>query len=163
MLELVGLDAPAVIDGVEQKPIEGTSFAYSFGDADAPDRHTTAVLRDVRLPSALPGRVLAVAFHDIQADEPGLDNVTWELYDVRTDLSECHDSPRRTLIGWRRWSSGGGRRPSPTRSSRWTTDCSRTSCSTDRPMCRGARYEYWPGGAPVPESRRRTCVTAPTT
>ena len=55
---LIGIDAPAVIDGVEQTPIEGVSFAAvarpTAGGADAP-RH--AVLRDARLTGALPRRL----------------------------------------------------------------------------------------------------------
>ena len=30
-----------MVDGVQQKPIEGVSMAYSFNDADAPDQHET--------------------------------------------------------------------------------------------------------------------------
>ena len=29
------------MNGVTQKPIEGISMAYTFGDAAAPDQHTT--------------------------------------------------------------------------------------------------------------------------
>jgi arylsulfatase A-like enzyme len=29
------------VDGVQQKPIEGVSMAYSFDDADAAERHET--------------------------------------------------------------------------------------------------------------------------
>ena len=30
VLEAIGVEAPAVIDGIEQRPLEGTGFAYSF-------------------------------------------------------------------------------------------------------------------------------------
>jgi arylsulfatase len=43
ILEATGIRAPQVVDGIAQKPIEGTSFAYTFDakNATAPSRHTT--------------------------------------------------------------------------------------------------------------------------
>ena len=41
VLEAAGLPEPVLVHGVTQRPYEGVSMAYSFGDADAPDRHTT--------------------------------------------------------------------------------------------------------------------------
>ena len=40
ILEAAGIPEPKVVDGIEQKPMEGTSFLYSFDDADAAERHT---------------------------------------------------------------------------------------------------------------------------
>ncbi len=42
ILELTGIAAPQYVDGIEQKPIEGTSFAYTLdaANAEAPSRHT---------------------------------------------------------------------------------------------------------------------------
>ena len=40
ILEVAGIAAPAVVNGVAQMPMHGTSFAYSFDDAKAPERHT---------------------------------------------------------------------------------------------------------------------------
>ena len=40
ILEAVGLPAPTEVDGVPQMPIHGTSFVYTFADANAPERHT---------------------------------------------------------------------------------------------------------------------------
>jgi arylsulfatase len=43
LLELTGIPAPVMVDGVGQKPIEGVSMAYTFdkANADAPSRHRT--------------------------------------------------------------------------------------------------------------------------
>ena len=43
ILEAAGIRAPEMVDGIKQKPIEGTSFAYTFDakNANAPSRHTT--------------------------------------------------------------------------------------------------------------------------
>jgi len=43
ILEATKINAPDVVDGIAQKPIEGTSFMYTFdaANANAPSRHTT--------------------------------------------------------------------------------------------------------------------------
>ena len=41
LLEATKLPAPEFVDGIQQQPIEGISFAYSFDDAKAAERHTT--------------------------------------------------------------------------------------------------------------------------
>jgi arylsulfatase len=41
VLEVAGLPEPTFVHGVAQRPLEGVSMAYSFEDADAPDRHET--------------------------------------------------------------------------------------------------------------------------
>jgi arylsulfatase len=43
ILEAAGIRAPDVVDGIAQKPIEGTSFLYTFdaANANAPSRHHT--------------------------------------------------------------------------------------------------------------------------
>src|ERR1700754_3641113 len=40
ILEAAGVPQPTHIDGVEQQPMHGTSFTYSFADADAAEGHT---------------------------------------------------------------------------------------------------------------------------
>jgi arylsulfatase A-like enzyme len=37
---VAGIPQPTHVDGVEQQPMTGTSFADSFNDADAAERHT---------------------------------------------------------------------------------------------------------------------------
>ena len=41
VLEALSLEAPTIIKGVTQSPIEGHSFAHAFDDAKAPTRHLT--------------------------------------------------------------------------------------------------------------------------
>ena len=41
VLELAGIEVPDAIDGIEQSRVDGTSFLYALGNADAPGRHTT--------------------------------------------------------------------------------------------------------------------------
>jgi arylsulfatase len=40
ILEAAGVPEPTYIDGVQQEPMHGTSFAYSLDEASAPERHT---------------------------------------------------------------------------------------------------------------------------
>ncbi len=41
ILEAAGLPEPAMVNGIAQKPIEGTSMVYTWDKANAPDRRTT--------------------------------------------------------------------------------------------------------------------------
>jgi arylsulfatase A-like enzyme len=61
ILEVTGIAAPEVVDGIKQKPIEGTSYAYTF---DASQRQGTVpahhpVFRDDGPVGALPRRLAA--------------------------------------------------------------------------------------------------------
>ena len=40
ILEALGIPEPKTVDGIEQEPMDGTSFAYTFDDVRAPERHT---------------------------------------------------------------------------------------------------------------------------
>lgn len=40
ILEVAGIPEPKMVDGIAQEPMDGTSFAYTFDDADAGERHT---------------------------------------------------------------------------------------------------------------------------
>lgn len=91
VLEVVGIDAPAVIGGVDQKPIEGVSFAGSFRDRNAPEHHLTQYYEMFGCQAIYHDGWKAVVYHPIQDDEPGLDRAPWELYDLRADPAECHD------------------------------------------------------------------------
>jgi arylsulfatase len=41
ILELARVPVPDEVNGLEQRPLEGVSFAYTFDDADAEERHRT--------------------------------------------------------------------------------------------------------------------------
>ena len=51
--EVLGIKPPEVVDGFKQDPIDGTSMAYTFADAKAPDAQAHAVLRQQRQPRHL--------------------------------------------------------------------------------------------------------------
>jgi arylsulfatase len=88
VLEILGIEAPAVYRGVPQLPIHGVSLAYTFTSPEAP---TPKVTQHYEL---LGDRAIwhrgwkAVARHDRGAD---FDADRWELYHLDEDFSECHD------------------------------------------------------------------------
>jgi arylsulfatase len=45
ILEATGIQAPVMVNGVAQKPIEGVSMAYSWDNAQAPSARTSSISR----------------------------------------------------------------------------------------------------------------------
>jgi len=104
LLELAGIPVPSSVDGVAQMPMHGTSFAYSFDDAKAPERHTQqyfeilgnrAMYKDgwmlscrvPRIPWRLDPETLARFAPGVW--DPSKDPC--ELYDLRSDYSQADD------------------------------------------------------------------------
>ncbi|WP_216905690.1 arylsulfatase [Synechococcus sp. CCY 0621] len=100
ILEAAGLKAPEVVDGFPQKPIEGTSFLYTFDSKNAkvPSRHKTqyfemmgqwALYDEGWLLSTKVNRAPWDAFGPANPDP--LNNQTLELYNLNTDFSQTTD------------------------------------------------------------------------
>jgi len=94
ILEAVGVPAPAMLNGVPQKPIEGVSMAYSFDDARAPSRRRTqyfemlgnrAIYHDGWIAATTP----PVAPWVVGGPKPDVDDYRWELYNIAEDFSEA--------------------------------------------------------------------------
>ncbi len=114
ILELIGVDAPATIDGVEQTPIEGVSFAAWLDDDARPATHVTQYFEMLGSRAIHHDGWKAVTFKplgrmyddDLDPDAP-FDEDRWELYHVAEDFSECHDlaaaEPDRLADLVRRW------------------------------------------------------------
>jgi arylsulfatase A-like enzyme len=97
ILEAIGLPAPTMMDGIEQKPMEGTSMAYTFSDAKAADRHTTqyfelvsnrAIYKDGWMASTTP---LRLPWINTVGNEPDPNDFKWELYNITEDFTQAHD------------------------------------------------------------------------
>jgi arylsulfatase A-like enzyme len=153
ILEAIGIDPPASLGGVEQQPIEGVSFAYTFGEPDAPERHTTQYYEMFGCRAIYHEGWKAVVYHPIQSEEPGLDRAGWELYDLRTDPSECHDlaeeHPDRLQALIERWWIEASRHQVLPLDNRPFSELVLERPSSVRRL---RRYVYRPGRAPVPES-----------
>jgi arylsulfatase len=94
ILEAADVPSPSVLNGVPQKPIEGTSMVYSFEDAKAPSKHRTqyfemfanrAIYNDGWVAATTP----AVAPWIMGGQTPDVDDYGWELYNVTDDFSQA--------------------------------------------------------------------------
>ncbi|MDC0739386.1 arylsulfatase [Cognatishimia sp. SS12] len=95
LYEIIGIDVPEQVDGIDQSPLEGTSFAYSFDAPDAPSRHTfqyfemvgnRAWYEDGWIASTTPGKLPW-----IMEPPPSVADYNWELYDLSRDYSQADD------------------------------------------------------------------------
>ncbi len=100
ILEAAGIRAPEVVDGIKQKPIEGTSFLYTFDakNAKARSRHTTqyfemmgqwALYKDGWLLSTKVNRAPWQAFGPANPDP--LNNQEFQLYNLAKDFTQSED------------------------------------------------------------------------
>ena len=94
VLEAAGLQEPRVVNGVQQRPMDGISMVYSFNDATARDQHTTqyfemfgnrAMYRDGWLARTIHRAPWEPKPRRLLADD------IWELYDTRSDFSLTND------------------------------------------------------------------------
>ncbi|NSX18147.1 arylsulfatase, partial [Cupriavidus taiwanensis] len=97
ILEAAKIPAPAVVNGIAQKPVDGTSLLYSFADATAPTRHTTQYFEVFGHRALYQDGWMASAFHSrrpwtvIDYSKKPFEDDQWELYDLTTDFSQAHD------------------------------------------------------------------------
>jgi arylsulfatase len=152
LLELIGVSAPTTVAGVEQRQLDGVSFASTFVDAAAPEVHTTQYYEMFGCRALYHEGWKAVTYHEIQAEEPGLAHAAWELYDLRADPSECHDlatvEPDRLAGMVERWWAEAERNQVLPIDNRPFSEL-----VFERPgIAPRGRYVYWPGRSPVPEA-----------
>ena len=110
VLELLGIQQPRVVNGVDQRPMDGVSMAYSFSDAKAPSR------RELQYFEMLGHRAIyykgweAVTMH-VRGED--FDKDPWELYNVTEDFSESNNvaaqNPGKLREMIERWWSEAGR------------------------------------------------------
>ncbi|MHA7099068.1 arylsulfatase [Roseivirga pacifica] len=94
ILEATGLQMPAYVDGVKQKPIAGKSFYSTFTDADAPEIRTTQYFEVLSNRAIYHDGWVAAHQHTLpwrQDVAPGYENEVWELYNIEEDFSEAID------------------------------------------------------------------------
>jgi arylsulfatase A-like enzyme len=96
ILEAAGLPEPTMVNGVLQSPMEGTSMMYTFGDADAPERHDLQYFEMFANRGIYHRGWSAVTKHRtpwemVGGELPAFDDDVWELYDGDRDYSQAHD------------------------------------------------------------------------
>lgn len=100
ILEAAAIRAPDTVDGIQQIPIEGTSFAYTFDakNAKVPSQHTTqyfemmgqwALYKDGWFLSTKVNRAPWEAFGPANADP--LNNQELELFNLNTDFNQTNN------------------------------------------------------------------------
>lgn len=100
ILQATGIPAPQTVNGVDQKPIEGVSMAYTFdkANANAPSTHRTqyfemagarAIYQDGWIASTPPARI---PWEGITPPPKDIVNgMKWELFDLTKDWTQSND------------------------------------------------------------------------
>jgi Sulfatase len=98
LLEVAGLPAPVMVNGIAQKPIEGVSMAYTFDKANAPSTHDTqyfeimgnrAIYHDGWLAGTTPAEGPWLMGVGTLPDV--VNGYNWELYNISEDYSQADD------------------------------------------------------------------------
>ncbi len=88
LLDCIGIDAPESVNGVQQKPIEGVSFASTLNDPEADSGKTTQYFEMFGHRGIVHNGWKAVAYHP-----PGTpyEEDKWELFNLLEDFNETKD------------------------------------------------------------------------
>ena len=88
VLDVMGLEVPAIYNGVEQMPVEGVTFGYTFDSPSEPTRKGSQYFEMLGHRAIWRDGWKAVSWHP-----PGgnFDTDRWELYHLDEDFSECND------------------------------------------------------------------------
>jgi arylsulfatase A-like enzyme len=90
ILEAAGLPEPKIVNGVTQRPMDGTSLVYSFSDAAAKERHTTQYFEITGNRAIYHDGWYARTIHRAPWESQprrALKDDIWELYEVANDFS----------------------------------------------------------------------------
>jgi len=92
--EAAGIPAPKMVNGIEQRPIEGVSMVYSFDNPSAPDARKTQYFELIGNRAIYHDGWFAGTIHKA-AWEPSprrpLEEDIWELYNVNEDFSQANN------------------------------------------------------------------------
>lgn len=96
ILEAAGVAAPASINGVAQKPVEGVSMVYSFDDAKAPSKRTTQYFEMLGNRAIYHNGWVAATTPPTPPWSSSGGNVAvldyqWELYKITDDFSQAEN------------------------------------------------------------------------
>jgi arylsulfatase A-like enzyme len=98
ILEATGIQAPTMVDGIPQKPIEGVSMAYTFDAANANAPSTRKVQyfelisnRGIYSDGWYANTTPPVAPWILNAKMPPIADYKWELYNLAEDYSQFND------------------------------------------------------------------------
>jgi len=94
LYEVIGITPPTMLNGIAQKPIEGISFAYTFDDPKAKERHLTQYFemgtnRGIYHDGWMASTISFVPWNPVREFDP--EKAKWELYDIGNDFSQADD------------------------------------------------------------------------
>ena len=152
VLEALGLEPPALLNGVPQRPLEGVSFRHTFDDGAAPTRKT------VQYYEMIGSRALWSDGWKAVVEQPQGESLTeetlarqrWELYHVAEDFSECEDlatrHPAKLAELVERWWVEAAKYDVLPLDARMQARMAERKAT---PTQAETRHVYYPGGAPV--------------
>jgi arylsulfatase len=161
ILEAAGVEAPAMLNGVPQKPIEGQSMVYTFDDPKAPSTRriqyfelvgNRGVYEDGWIagtePTGFPWQVLGRPPLDVDAQK-------WDLYHLPDDYSEAvnlADQEPKRLQGLRDlfWAEAARYHALPIHDS--SADMVRQAGIRPNPDAKRASFTFYPGMIRIPDS-----------
>ncbi len=153
VLDVLGVESPAEIDGVAQSPTDGVPFTGTFDDAAAPSGRDTQYFEMFGCRALYHDGWKAVVYQPLfDQSLPWPDDDAWELYHVAEDPSECHDLAaehpdklRELVARW--WSEAEKNHVLPLDNAPFERIFGEA-----RPGIDGRRrYVYYPFAGPVPE------------
>jgi arylsulfatase A-like enzyme len=111
ILEAAGLEAPTIVNSVQQAPLEGFSMLYAFDNAKAAERHETQYFEMFCNRGIYHKGWIAVTRHstpwDMSKPMPAFDDDVWELYDSNKDWTQARniakDHPQKLRELQRLW------------------------------------------------------------
>lgn len=93
ILQAVGVPQPQVVNGVQQKPIEGVTFLSTFDSPGAPEVRTTQYFEMMGNRAIYKDGWLAATRHGIPwmtaGQATGFESDVWELYDLTKDFTQA--------------------------------------------------------------------------
>ena len=98
VLEAAGLPHPAIVNSIQQAPIEGTSMLYSFNEGKAADSRETQYFEMFCNRGIYHKGWTAVTRHTVPwvgAYKRAFADDVWELYDTNTDWTQANDLAKK--------------------------------------------------------------------
>jgi len=167
ILDVAGVEAPAVVNGYTQTPIQGRSMRYSFDAARATSTRTTQFYSMLGSRGIYHDGWKAVTTHPTIAGWGNFGKDVWELYHTEVDRSElnnlAHEFPEKLQEMVNLWYSEAGANQAYPLDDRSAVEI----LTTPRPLPAKPRnrYVYYPNTADVPENaavniRNRSYIVA---
>jgi arylsulfatase A-like enzyme len=155
ILDVLGVEAPAVLGGHTQVPFDGVSMRYSFDDAEAPSARHTQFFSMLGSRGIWHDGWKAITTHPTLSGWSHFNDDEWELYHVDVDRAELHDlaaeQPEKVRELVNLWYAEAGANQAFPLDDRSALEI----MITPRPVLSAPRerYVYFPDAADIPESQ----------